>query len=60
MSVNDPVLDFETTLAAAQSHFARVEAARFTHPYHQLPGPLTLEGLNREYFETVNSFLRRR
>jgi pimeloyl-ACP methyl ester carboxylesterase len=59
MSVNDPVLDFETTLAAAQAHFDRVEVVRSDVPYHQAPEPLTYEGLNRGYFETVDGFLRR-
>jgi hypothetical protein len=60
MSVNDPVLDFETTLAVAQAHFAKVEVVRSDVPYHQAPEPLTYEGLNRDYFETVDGFLRRR
>jgi pimeloyl-ACP methyl ester carboxylesterase len=59
MSVNDPVLDFETTLAAAQAHFAGVEVVRSEIPYHQPPEPLTYDGLIRDYFETVGNFLQK-
>jgi predicted alpha/beta hydrolase family esterase len=59
MSVNDPVLDFETTLAVAQAHFERVQVFRTSEPYHQPPEPFTYEGLNREYYETVEEFLKR-
>lgn len=58
MSVNDPVLDFEKTLAAAESHFAHVKVVRSDIPYHQPPDPLTYEGLMRDYYETVDGFLR--
>lgn len=57
MSVNDPVLDFQTTLDVAQEHFARVEIVRSYMPYHQPPEPFTYEGLNRDYYETVGGFL---
>jgi pimeloyl-ACP methyl ester carboxylesterase len=57
MSVNDPVLDFETTLATARSLFSNTMVLQLLHPYHQSPDPLTLEGLNGEYFDTVNEFL---
>jgi len=59
MSVNDPVLDFETTLNVAESHFESVEVFRTSEPYHQPPDPFTYEGLNREYYETVEKFLKR-
>jgi pimeloyl-ACP methyl ester carboxylesterase len=58
MSVNDPVLDFEKTLAVAQAHFANVEVVRSDIPYHQPPDPLTYNGLMRDYYETVGGFLR--
>jgi pimeloyl-ACP methyl ester carboxylesterase len=59
MSVNDPVLDFEMTLAAAQAHFTQVNVVRSNIPFHQPPDPLTYDGLNREYYETVDGFLSR-
>jgi pimeloyl-ACP methyl ester carboxylesterase len=59
MSVNDPVLDFHTTLAAAQAHFANVEVVRSDIPYHQPPEPLTYEGLRRDYYHTVGAFLQK-
>jgi pimeloyl-ACP methyl ester carboxylesterase len=58
MSINDPVLDFEKTLAVAQSHFAEVTVVRSDIPYHQPPDPLTYDGLMRDYYETVGGFLR--
>ena len=57
MSVNDPVLDFRTTLDVVQEHFANIEITRSNKPYHQPPDPFTYEGLNREYYETVSGFL---
>jgi hypothetical protein len=59
MSVNDPVLDFETTLNVAESHFESVEVFRTSEPYHQPPEPFTYEGLNGGYYETVEGFLKR-
>lgn len=59
MSVNDPVLDFEKTLAVAESHFSSVEVVRSDAPYHQPPEPLTYEGLMRDYFDLVDGFLKR-
>ncbi|MCW5879051.1 MAG: alpha/beta hydrolase [Anaerolineales bacterium] len=49
MSVRDPLLDFETTLAAAQAAFAHLEVQRFDFPYHQPPQPPTFAEMNREY-----------
>jgi pimeloyl-ACP methyl ester carboxylesterase len=59
MSVNDPVLEFEMTLAVAQAHFSNVEVVRSDMPYHQPPDPLTYDGLMRDYYETVGGFLRK-
>ena len=59
MSVNDPVLDFDTTLDVMQAHFVNVDVVRANVPYHQSPEPLTYEGLNREYYETVGGFLKK-
>lgn len=59
MSVNDPVLDFDKTLAVAKSHFAQVDVVRSDFPYHQPPEPLTYEGLMRDYFKVVDGFMKR-
>lgn len=59
MSTNDPVLDFNKTLAVAETHFESVEVVRSAFPYHQPPEPLTYEGLMRDYFEMVDGFLKR-
>jgi pimeloyl-ACP methyl ester carboxylesterase len=57
MSINDPVLDFNTTLTAARLLFSDLMVIKLTHPYHQSPVPLTLDGLNHDYYDTVNEFL---
>ncbi|MBX3049085.1 MAG: alpha/beta hydrolase [Anaerolineales bacterium] len=49
MSVRDPLLDFETTLAAAQKLFANLTVQRFDFPYHQPPQPPSFAEVNREY-----------
>jgi pimeloyl-ACP methyl ester carboxylesterase len=59
MSVNDPVLDFESTLAVARAYFSNLEVVRSDIPYHQPPDPLTYEGLMRDYYELVGEFLRK-
>jgi len=59
MSTNDPVLDFNKTLAVAETHFESVKVVRSAFPYHQPPEPLTYEGLMRDYFEMVDGFLKR-
>jgi pimeloyl-ACP methyl ester carboxylesterase len=59
MSVNDPVLDYKKTLGVVKAHFAHVEVVQSDIPYHQPPKPLTYEGLNREFYDTVGGFLAR-
>lgn len=57
MSVHDPLLSFETTHNILQNHFANVNTVRLTYPYHQPPAPFTYEELNRDFYETVDSFI---
>lgn len=57
MSVHDPLLRFETTQDILQSHFENVSTVRLSYPFHQPPAPFTFEELNRDFYETVNSFL---
>ena len=57
MSVHDPLLRFETTQDILQSHFQNVSTVRLSYPFHQPPAPFTFEELNRDFYETVNSFL---
>jgi len=49
MSVNDPVLDFETTVDAVGSQFSQVHVERFSHHYHQPPHTLTFNEIFRKY-----------
>ena len=57
MSIYDPLLRFDTTLGIVNSHFADVSALRLTYPFHQPPRAFTYEELNRDFFETVDTFL---
>ena len=58
MSINDPLLRFETTLEILRNHFESVNAIRLNYPFHQPPAPFTFEELNRDFHETVNAFLQ--
>ena len=57
MSIHDPLLRFETTQDILQSQFENVSTVRLSYPFHQPPAPFTFEELNRDFYETVNSFL---
>lgn len=57
MSVHDPLLRFKTTHDILQSHFENVSTVRLAYPFHQPPAPFTFGELNRDFYETVNSFL---
>ena len=57
MSVHDPLLRFETTQDILESHFENVSTVRLSYPFHQPPAPFTYEELNRDFHETVDSFL---
>jgi pimeloyl-ACP methyl ester carboxylesterase len=58
MSVHDPLLQFETTLQIVQAHFENVHTMRLAYPFHQPPAPFTFEELNRDFYETVDAFMR--
>ncbi|MCA9390291.1 alpha/beta hydrolase [candidate division WWE3 bacterium] len=49
MSVNDPILDFETTRKWIEAHFTSCQTVSFDFPYHQPPVPLTFEDFNRDF-----------
>lgn len=56
MSVNDPLLDFETSLAFVQSQFSDPIVVRWDFPFHAPPERFTFEKLNAEYSELLDSF----
>ena len=58
MSIHDPLLRFETTQDILASHFENVSTVRLSYPFHQPPAPFTYEELNRDFYETVDSFIR--
>jgi pimeloyl-ACP methyl ester carboxylesterase len=58
MSVNDPLLDFQTTLDELECHFENVYVTRLDFPFHQPPKPFTFDELNRDFKESANKFLR--
>ncbi len=58
MSIYDPLLHFDVTLNIVHDHFADVNVARLTYPFHQPPRPFTYEEFNRDLFETVAAFMR--
>jgi hypothetical protein len=58
MSIYDPLLRFETTLAILRNHFEGVNAIRLKYPFHQPPAPFTYEELNRDFYETVDAFIK--
>jgi len=58
MSVYDPLIHFDATAEILQSHFAKVDTVQLTYPFHQPPAPFTYDELNRDFYETVNSFLK--
>ncbi len=60
MSIYDPLLSFDTTLEILENHFKDVNAIRLKYPFHQPPAPFTFEELNRDFYETVDTFLKRK
>lgn len=56
MSVNDPLLDFETSLRFVQSEFTDPVVVRWDFPFHAPPERFTFERLNRDYIELLDSF----
>jgi pimeloyl-ACP methyl ester carboxylesterase len=59
MSIYDPILSFDTTLNVLQKHFSNVNTVRLTYPFHQPPKPFTYDELNRDFYETVDAFIRK-
>lgn len=49
MSVFDPLLNFDKTMAALQSAFTDTHIHRMYLPYHQPPAPPTFEEINRDF-----------
>jgi len=58
MSIHDPLIRFDTTNEILQNHFTNVNTVKLYYPYHQPPTPFTYDELNRDFYETVNSFLQ--
>jgi len=58
MSIHDPLIRFDTTDEILQNHFTNVNTVKLYYPYHQPPTPFTYDELNRDFYETVNSFLQ--
>jgi hypothetical protein len=58
MSVHDPLLCFETTRKILQNHFVNVSTVQLDYPFHQPPTPFTYEELNRDFHETVDTFIQ--
>jgi pimeloyl-ACP methyl ester carboxylesterase len=57
MSVNDPLLDYETTLVTLQKFFAQPSILELNYPFHQSPRPFTFDELNCDFRETIEAFL---
>lgn len=58
MSIYDPLLQFDKTQEILQNHFANISAVQLSYPFHQPPAPFTYEELNRDFHETVNTFIQ--
>lgn len=58
MSIYDPLLRFDTTLGIVHNHFAAVNTVSLTYPFHQPPKAFTYDELNRDFYETVNTFMQ--
>lgn len=58
MSVYDPLLRFDITLNVVYNHFENVKSVPLFYPFHQPPGSFTYEELNRNFYKTVDDFLR--
>jgi len=49
MSVNDPMLKFDTTMTIVKNQFSSVHVEPFTHRYHQPPRQLTFTEIVHQY-----------
>jgi hypothetical protein len=59
MSINDPLLRFDTTLNVLNDHFENVNTVQLTHTFHQPPRPFTLDELNQGFKKTIDAFMGR-
>jgi len=57
MSIHDPLLRFDKALGIIHDHFENVSTVRLSYPFHQPPVAFTYEELNRDFYETVNTFM---
>ncbi len=57
MSINDPLLCFDTTYKILQKHFSNVSSVQLTYPFHQPPVAFTYDELNRDFHETIETFV---
>jgi hypothetical protein len=58
MSVYDPLLRFDMTLNIVYNHFENVKSVPLFYPFHQPPGAFTYEELNKNFYKTVDDFIR--
>ncbi|PKQ14895.1 MAG: hypothetical protein CVT67_11970 [Actinobacteria bacterium HGW-Actinobacteria-7] len=56
MSVNDPLLDYETSYRFVSEQFSNAIVEQFDFPYHCPSEPFTLEQLNRDYHQLLDIF----
>lgn len=56
MSVNDPLLDFTTTLNFLDSYFSDISSIVLTLPYHQPPEQPTFEQIRADYSNFLEGF----
>lgn len=57
MSVNDPLLNFDSTLDILERHFSNLTVNRLTYPFHQPPQPFTVDELNRDFHAIMEAFM---
>jgi pimeloyl-ACP methyl ester carboxylesterase len=60
MSVSDPLIDFNVTVATLKRFFAQPEIIQLDYPFHQPPKPFTFDELNEGFAQTVEAFLAAR
>ena len=57
MSIYDPLIRFDATDEILHKHFANINGVKLYYPYHQPPTPFTYDELNRDYYDTVDTFM---
>jgi len=57
MSINDPLLCFDTTQGILKEHFLNLQTVRLTYPFHQPPRQFTYEELNHDFYQSVDRFV---